>query len=166
MRFSPDRPWSPPDIDAMATRTLVPLLLLTGLVGASEAAAQEGSLCPPAGATVDSAGRRPDIVIRASASAEEVRFSGEPKIDVRLTGCSVLDSVRVLERRNLPRPVQPNVTYRDVHIAVEILGHLDVQCLLPTLAGAAAGADSLRGRLPTLCRGAPADSAAPAPVRQ
>ena len=151
----------------MATRTLV-ALLLTVVAGAAEAAAQERLLCPPVAAAVDSAGRRPDIVIRASASADEVRFSSEPKIDVRLTGCSVLDTVRVVERRNLPRPVQPNVTYRNVHIAVEILGHLDAQCLLAGIGGGAAapGADSLRGHLPNLCSGTPTDSAAPGPVRR
>ena len=100
--------------------------------------------------------------------SDEVRFSSEPKVDIRLNGCSVLDTVRVVERRNLPRPVQPNVTYRNVHIAVEILGHLDAQCLLAGIGGGAAapGADSLRGPLPNLCSGTPADSAVPAPVRR
>lgn len=118
----------------MASRILAALVLLTGWMGAPAARAQEVGPCPTPGATVDTAGRAPDLVIRASARAAEVRFGSQPEIDVRLRGCAVLDTVRVLERRNLPDPVQPNVTYRDVFVAVEILGHLDVTCLLPGLA--------------------------------
>jgi hypothetical protein len=73
-------------------------------------------------------GRGPAIVLLAAASAREVRFAKQPQIAVRLCG-GVLDSVRVLERRNLPDPVQPGVTYRDVYISIEILGHLNAQCL-------------------------------------
>lgn len=72
------------------------------------------------------------IVLRASASAREIRFAKQPRIRVRLCG-GVLDSVRVLERRNLPDPVQPGTTYRDVYIAVEILGHLNADCLAAKL---------------------------------
>ena len=70
----------------------------------------------------------PAIVLFASASAREVRFASQPRIRVRLCG-GVLDSVRVVERRNLPDTVQPGMTYRDVYIAVEILGHLNAECL-------------------------------------
>lgn len=76
----------------------------------------------------------PAIILRASASAREVRFASQPRIHVRLCG-GVLDSVRVLERRNLPDPVQPGVTYRDVFIAVEILGHLNAECLASRITG-------------------------------
>jgi hypothetical protein len=65
-----------------------------------------------------------------------VRFASQPRIQVRLCG-GVLDSVRVLERRNLPDPVQPGVTYRNVFIAVEILGHLNAECLASRITGAA-----------------------------
>jgi len=68
------------------------------------------------------------IVLYASASAREVRFAAQPRIVVRLCG-AVTDSVHVLERRNLPERIQPGTTYRDVYIAVEIIGHLDAQCL-------------------------------------
>jgi hypothetical protein len=57
-----------------------------------------------------------------------VRFASQPQISVRLCG-ALTDSVRIIERRNLPDPVQPGVTYRDVYIAVEILGHLNAECL-------------------------------------
>lgn len=78
--------------------------------------------------TTGVASQAPAIILFASASAREVRFASPPRIHVRLCG-GVVDSVRVLERRNLPDPVQPGVTYRDVFIAVEILGHLNAQCL-------------------------------------
>ena len=86
---------------------------------------------PPTGtATTQS----PAIILRASASAREVRFALQPRLEVVLCG-GVLDSVRVLERRNLPDPVQPGVTYRDVFIAVEILGHLNAECLVSRITG-------------------------------
>ena len=81
--------------------------------------------------------RGPAIILRATASAREVRFASQPRIRVRLCG-GVLDSVRIVERRNLPDPVQPGVTYRDVFIAVEILGHLDAECLASRITGSGA----------------------------
>ncbi len=65
---------------------------------------------------------------------------------------------RVVERRNLPRPVQPGVTYRDVFVAVEILGHLNARCLLAGLLGA----DSAAG--PGAATGACPGAATPRPV--
>jgi hypothetical protein len=68
------------------------------------------------------------VVIFAEVSAREVRFTKQPTIRVVLANGTV-DSVRVIERRNLPDPVQPGVTYRDVAIAVEIIGRLNAECL-------------------------------------
>lgn len=76
----------------------------------------------------------PAIVLYVAASAREVRFARQPTIRVRLCG-AVADSVRVVERRNLPDPVQPGTTYRDVFIAVEILGHLNAECLSRRITG-------------------------------
>jgi hypothetical protein len=83
------------------------------------------------------ASAKPSVVLYASASAREVRFASQPRILVRLCG-AVTDSVRVVERRNLPDRVQPGRTYRDVFIAVEILGHLNADCLARRI-GVAAG---------------------------
>lgn len=85
------------------------------------------------------ASQTPAIILFASASAREVRFASQPRIRVRLCG-GVLDSVRVLERRNLPDPVQPGVTYRDVYIAVEILGRLNAECLASRITGSSGSA--------------------------
>jgi hypothetical protein len=73
--------------------------------------------------------RRPTIALLVSASAREIRFASQPNIVVRRCG-GAGDSVRVLERRNLPERIEPGVTYRDVYIAVEILGHLNAACIL------------------------------------
>jgi hypothetical protein len=113
----------------MRMRALTLLMLLGTLAPAREVTAQASTLCPPIGAANDSGGA-PVVVIRARAQAEQIRFESRPEVRVRLTGCSLLDSVRVLERTNLPDPIQPGVTYRNVTVAVEILGHLNLQCLL------------------------------------
>jgi hypothetical protein len=102
--------------------------VLAGLACAP-AAAQE---CAGIAVNADSAraqGRRPDLLIVASVSAREVRFETQPDAGVRLTGCAALDTVIVTERTNLPDPVQPGVTYRDVRVGIEIRGWLDVQCV-------------------------------------
>jgi hypothetical protein len=77
--------------------------------------------------------RGADVILLASVSAREVRFQSQPRISVRL--CGGFDSVRVVERRNLPERVVPGVTYRDVYVAVEILGHIYADCLRERLAG-------------------------------
>lgn len=73
------------------------------------------------------------IVLLAEASAREVRFARQPRISVRL--CGGIDSIRVLERRNLPRPIVVGRTYRDVRVAVEILGRVNAACITERLTG-------------------------------
>ena len=144
------------------------LLLALLLLGARGALAQTPDPCAALAPVVaaadslrgDSAAGRPDVVIRASVSARELRFESEPRARVRLTGCTPGDSarVRVLERRNLPERVQPGVTYRDVYVAVEIVGRLEAACLL----GLAADSAAARGR-PLPCAPAARDTASRAP---
>jgi hypothetical protein len=71
------------------------------------------------------------VVIFAEASAKEVSFKSQPQLHVRLSGG--LDSVHVLDRRNLPSPVVKGTTYRDVHIAVELFGRVNAECIARTL---------------------------------
>ena len=87
-----------------------------------------------AGAQADTTARGPAIVLRADVSAREVRFAKAPGIRVTLVG-GTLDSVRVVERRNLPERVQPGVTYRDVYIAVEVIGRVHAKCLAAAIEG-------------------------------
>lgn len=70
-----------------------------------------------------------DLRIVASVSADEVTFAKEPKVCVSLRGDARLDSVRVVGRRNLASPVVRGTTYRNVYVAVEIVGHLDAACI-------------------------------------
>ena len=80
------------------------------------------------------------IRLLASVQASEVTFAREPKICVRLNGDARLDSVRVVGRRNLTSPVVSGTTYRDVYVAVEILGHLNAECIAARITRSAAGA--------------------------
>jgi hypothetical protein len=111
----------------MWTRTLL-------MVGAGTLLAVRG-VGAQAGAADTSASRDPTIVLRADVSAREVRFAKQPEIRVTLVG-GTLDSVRVLERRNLPERIVPGATYRDVYIAVEVIGKLHAECLAQMLTGA------------------------------
>jgi hypothetical protein len=70
----------------------------------------------------------------AAASAKEVTFNTQPEIRVRL--CGGLDSLHVVERRNLPNPVVTGRTYRDVYVAVEIFGRLNADCIAAALTSA------------------------------
>lgn len=138
-----------------------PSLTARGQVGAgAELAAWDSASCPALAnarsATASDTARRPTIILCAGVGAREVRFATQPDIDVRLSG-ALGDSVRVLERRNLPKPVVAGTTYRDVFVAVEIVGHLTDNCraqAADTARTAAASslcasilrADSARGR--------------------
>jgi hypothetical protein len=66
--------------------------------------------------------RKPDVIVLAFFRAEEVRFSAQPRIAVRV--CGDLDSAHIIARRNLPDPVVVGETYRDVYIAVELIGRV------------------------------------------
>jgi hypothetical protein len=101
------------------------------VLAAAPAAAQDLCALLPVGpaAAGDSL---PDVVIRATATAREVRFNNQPRTSVRTLGCA--DSLVVTERVNLPDPVEPGVTYRDVRVGVEIRADFRITCLLPALA--------------------------------
>ncbi|HEX6037827.1 hypothetical protein, partial [Longimicrobium sp.] len=100
------------------------------VLAAAPVAAQDAcALLPVAPAAADSL---PDVLIRATATAREVRFNTQPRTSVRALGCA--DSVIVTERVNLPDPVEPGVTYRDVRVGIEIRADLRITCLLPALA--------------------------------
>ena len=140
-------------------RLLVPVLMMT-VASLLPAQARDTSACPGAGAGTEvrlepdstpavpartdsvsraatQAGDRADIILRASVSAREVRFNAQPRVTIRLCG-GTLDSVRILERRNLPSPVVAGTTYRDVYVAIEILGHVRATCLAHALIGGGA----------------------------
>ena len=127
-----------------------PSLTARGQVGSgAELAAWDSASCPSlaqarSSTSVDSA-RNPTVILCASVGAREVHFATQPDISVRLTG-TLGDSVRVLERRNLPKPVVAGATYRDVYVAVELVAHLVDSCRQE------GAADSVRAGAPSsLC---------------
>lgn len=82
-----------------------------------------------------------DIFLHASAQANEVRFASQPQVRVRL--CWAGDTLTVVARENIPSPVVAGTTYRNVYLAVELLGRLNAVCLSDRIArrtGAAANA--------------------------
>jgi hypothetical protein len=70
----------------------------------------------------------PDIILLASIQADEVRFATQPQARVRF--CWAGDTLTVVRRDNLPRPVVAGTTYRNVFVAVELLGRLNAECLV------------------------------------
>jgi len=83
-----------------------------------------------------------DVILLVGIHADEVRFAAQPHVRVRL--CWGGDTLRVVQRDNLPSPIVPGTTYRNVYIAVELIGRVNAECLAdrigvgnPSPAGAA-----------------------------
>jgi hypothetical protein len=68
-----------------------------------------------------------DVLLLVGIHADEVRFASQPHVRVRL--CWGGDTVRVVQRDNLPSPIVPGTTYRNVYIAIELLGRVNAECL-------------------------------------
>ena len=66
--------------------------------------------------SVDSA----DLAITATVTARELRFDAVPNPTVEFTGSHERKTVWEAERENLPRPVEPGVTYRNIGIRLKI----------------------------------------------
>ena len=131
-------------------------LLLTPIVASAQSFAVDSAPCsarvaasPPRTAsrdttsrraTADSSTGRAAVILFAAASAREVTFAKQPEIRVRL--CGGLDSLHVVERRNLPNPFVAGRTYRDVYVAVEIFGRVNADCITAALTGTPAPPDS------------------------
>jgi hypothetical protein len=67
------------------------------------------------------------VILLVGIHADEVRFAAQPHVRVRL--CWGGDTLRVVQRDNLPSPIVPGTTYRNVYIAVELVGRLNAECL-------------------------------------
>src|SRR5215210_6536929 len=98
-----------------------------------------------------------DVLLLVGVHADEVRFASQPRVRVRL--CWGGDTVRVVQRDNLPSPIVPGTTYRNVYIAVELLGRVNAECLAERI-GVAGGAQNARPPNPA----APGVAAAPTSV--
>ena len=62
-----------------------------------------------------------DLVIEAFVHIDELRFDAQPEVRIDFFGGPDLETDSGTERVNLPRPVQPGVTYRDVGIRLWIV---------------------------------------------
>ncbi len=62
-----------------------------------------------------------DLVITANVTARELKFEAVPDPKVEFTGKPERVTSWEAERTNLPRPVQPGVTYRDIGIRLKIV---------------------------------------------
>ena len=61
-----------------------------------------------------------DIEITANVTASELRFEVVPDPKVEFPGQPERETVWEAERQNLPRPVQPGVTYRNIGVQLKI----------------------------------------------
>jgi hypothetical protein len=68
-----------------------------------------------------------DVMLLVGVHADEVRFGSQPHLRVRL--CWGGDTLRVVQRDNLPSPVVAGTTYRNVYVAVELIGRINAECL-------------------------------------
>jgi hypothetical protein len=84
-----------------------------------------------------------DVILLVGVHADSVRFAAQPHVRVRL--CWGGDTLRVVQRDNLPSPVVPGTTYRNVYIAVELVGRVNAECLADKIGvGTSAGQNAAR----------------------
>jgi Flp pilus assembly protein CpaB len=62
-----------------------------------------------------------DLAITAHVTARELRFETVPDVNVEFTGQPKRETEWDAVRENLPRPVQPGVTYRDIGVRLKIV---------------------------------------------
>jgi hypothetical protein len=86
--------------------------------GATPAAAQEKSA---QGEGADVSADTADLSITATVTARELRFETVPNPTVEFTGQPRRETNWDAQRENLPRPVQPGVTYRNIGIRLKIV---------------------------------------------
>jgi hypothetical protein len=98
-----------------------------------------------------------DIILRVGVHADEVRFAKQPNVRVRL--CWGGDTLRVVQRDNLPSPIVPGTTYRNVYVAVELVGRLNGECLANIL-GVGTSAPATRSQSSNAQSSSPAGSSA------
>jgi hypothetical protein len=86
---------------------------------------------------------QPDIILRVGVQVDQLRFAKQPNVRVRL--CWGGDTLRVVSRQNLPSPVVAGTTYRNVYVAVELLGRINAQCLADRI-GVGSGGPAARAQ--------------------
>ena len=100
-------------------------LLLFGVVSASpqrqskakaRATAQNQSPVESQTSQPPASSQSPDIEIKARATAKELKFEVVGNATVEFTGNVKRDTVSKFDRGNLPDPVKPGVTYKEIEI--------------------------------------------------
>jgi len=126
------------------TCSLFALLLCT----AAGSAQQPSQNCPaPRRLQAAADTGKPDIAIMARVEARELRFNAAPQTSLTIRGCPQLDTSMVVLRSNLPKPVQPGVTYRNVVVDFRLLMKLtDLECYLAGRICPAPPRDTTRSR--------------------
>ncbi len=107
---------------ASVALALMPTYAQNSATPDAPAASSQNTAAPPASApaTSSSSTAEPDLSITANVTARELRFDAVPNPRVDFTGRPERETVWDAARRNLPRPVQPGVTYRDIGIQLKI----------------------------------------------
>lgn len=100
-----------------------------------------------------------DLSITANVTARELRFDVVPDAKVEFPGKPERNTVWEAERQNLPRPVQPGVTYRDIGIQLKITSvFADIDRIVAEALGEVPATDDAAPP--------PAQQPAPAPTQQ
>jgi hypothetical protein len=99
-------------------------LLVFGCAGLVSARAQQRAeaqtAAPQTSAQQASSSSDVDLSITAHVTARELRFEVVPEPKVEFTGKPRRTTLWEAERQNLPRPVEPGVTYRNIGIQLKI----------------------------------------------
>jgi hypothetical protein len=99
-------------------------LLVSSLFATASASAQTSTQAeapaPAQDAAPSDSAASADLSITANVTARELRFETVPNPQVEFTGSQERKTEWEAERKNLPRPVQPGVTYRDIGIRLKI----------------------------------------------
>ena len=102
----------------------VAFMLTAALFSVASAQQQPGARpqtpTPTPAARANEADANADLSITARVTADSLRFEKVPNTRVEFTGKPERVTVWESERENLPRPVQPGVTYRNIGITLRI----------------------------------------------
>lgn len=110
---------------------IIALLSLCGADARTVRAQEQRGVAATSASATPAAERRPasrqaapteeaDLSITANVTARELRFDVVPDVKVEFPGKPERNTVWEAERQNLPRPVQPGVTYRDIGVQLKI----------------------------------------------
>lgn len=100
--------------------TLLAILCFTCFAAQTGAQQTNRPASEPANKPVSEAAKVDDLSITAMVSARELKFETVPNPTVEFSGKPERVTVWEADRRNLPRPVEPGVTYRNIGIELRI----------------------------------------------